>query len=140
MDRAVADHLHSVDEYWKKGADIGGNDRISEMVRRAISSADESWLVAESDGKLVGFFSAEIMPAIPVFEPERIGLISDAYLEEAFRGKGIAKEAVSQFLKWFRENGVKSAELNVATRNPEAMRAWEGLGFTEYLKKMRLEL
>ena len=69
MDRAVADHLHSVDEYWKKGADIGGNDRISEMVRRAISSADESWLVAESDGKLVGFFSAEIMPAIPVFEP-----------------------------------------------------------------------
>ncbi len=96
------------------------------------------WLVAEVNQKIVGYFSAEISPTKPVTSVPEIGRISNGFLLEEFRGKGIAKKAVEQFLAWFKQRGIKVAELTVDSRNIEGVRAWEGMGFKEYMKRMKM--
>jgi diamine N-acetyltransferase len=133
-----ADYHHKLDPYWKSGSETKGP--FGEYITEALQQEDTLWLVVESDGKLVGFFSAKRKPGNPVTIALQIGHIADAFLLPDFRGKGIAKEAILKIIDWFKEKGIKFADLNVDSRNVEGIRAWESLGFKDYMKKMRLDL
>lgn len=134
----LADYYHNIDRYWKPGSDIKATS--SEFIKNEIQNPNTSWLVVEIDEKIIGYFSAEIRPTNPVISVSEIGHISNGFLLEEYRGKGIAKATIQKFFEWFKEKGVKVAEVTVGSKNVEGVRAWKGLGFEEYIKKMKVDL
>ena len=113
---------------WSKYLD----DRYSEISTKLI--------VAEERGKIVGFMLCLLSPNVPVYREKKVGRISDVYVLEARRRKGVAKKMFDLAVKWFRKNKVRSVELNVAAMNLEARAAWGKLGFEPLTIKKRLNL
>ncbi|GMU74306.1 MAG: hypothetical protein AMXMBFR44_5030 [Candidatus Campbellbacteria bacterium] len=134
----LADHHHVLDSYWKAGSET--KNTFGEFIKSELEKTNVMLLVAEVNQKVVGYFSAEISPTKPVIFVPYIGHISNGFLLEEYRGKGIAKKAVEQFLSWFKKQNVKVAELTVDSRNVEGVRAWEGMGFKEYMKRMKMDI
>lgn len=134
----LADYHHALDLYWKEGSET--KNTFSEFVKSELEKPNALWLVAEVDQKIVGYFSAEITATKPIVSIPEIGHISNGFLLEEFRGKGIAKKALEQFITWFKERNIKVVELTVDSRNTDGVRVWEGLGFSEYMKRMKMNI
>jgi ribosomal protein S18 acetylase RimI-like enzyme len=97
-------------------------------------------IVAEEDGKVVGFMLCLLSPNTPVFKERKIGVISDVFVLEERRRKGVAKKMLDVAIKWFKKNKVRSVRLGVANDNLEARAAWRQVGFVPYMIYKRLDL
>ena len=137
LNRLMADYHHEIDPFWKPGSEL---ESFNDYLSAELSKKNTLWVLAEVEGVTVAYFSAEIIPAKPAISEKMVGHISNGFVLERYRGKGIAKGAIAMILNWFREQGVKVAELSVDSRNGQGVRAWEGLGFKEYMKKMKMNL
>src|SRR5512136_969675 len=76
-------------------------------------------VVADEDGKLVGFMLCLLSPNVPVYAERKIGVISDVYVLPERRNRGLTKLMFHHAVKWFRKNKVKSIQLAVAAANAE---------------------
>lgn len=140
LERKMADYHHSLrPNYWKSADDTNWDLRKSH--RNEIINKDANlWLVAEVNNQIVGYMSAEIIPASPVKMYDKIGYIKNTYVIPEFRKKGIIKKGLQRISEWFNENNIKIVELNVDVNNKEGIEAWKHLGFEEQSKRMALEL
>jgi ribosomal protein S18 acetylase RimI-like enzyme len=134
----LADHHHGLDPYWKAGKETKAT--FGEFLKGELQKENTLWLVVESERTIIGYFSGELSPTNPAAVPQQRGHVSNAFILEKFRGKGVARAAVKQLFEWFKEKGATVAELTVDSRNVEGVRAWEGLGFKEYMKRMKVDL
>jgi ribosomal protein S18 acetylase RimI-like enzyme len=89
---------------------------------------------------MIGFMLCLLFPNAPIFKERKLGMISDVYVKEELRGKGIGKQMLRVALRWFDKNKVKTVELNVAAANIEARRAWARLGFTAHMIHKRIDV
>ena len=97
-------------------------------------------MVAEEDGRIVGFMLCLLEPNVPVYRERKIGVISDVYVKEERRRKGLAKKMFDFAAKWFEKNKVRTVRLKVAADNLEARAAWRMLGFEPFMIDQRLDL
>ncbi|OGS41931.1 MAG: hypothetical protein A3K67_05820 [Euryarchaeota archaeon RBG_16_62_10] len=97
-------------------------------------------IVAEEDGEIIGFMLCLLSPNVPVYKERKIGVVSDVYVREDRRRKGVGKKMFDLAVKWFRRNKVRSVRLSVAADNLEARAAWRMLGFEPFLIDKRLDL
>ena len=133
----LVDHHREFSDYYTLRRD--GRRNWSKYLREKFSEKSTRLIVAEEDGKLVGFMLCLINPAVPIFKERMVGLISDAYVVRHRRRKGIMKEMLAVALRWFRKNKLSAAEINVAEANSEAREAWAQLGFEPFAERRRLE-
>lgn len=96
--------------------------------------------MAEENGKTIGFMLCLLSPNVPVYRERKVGVISDVFVREARRRKGVAKKMFALAVKWFKKNKVRSVQLAVAHDNMEARVAWRQLGFEPYMLYKRLDL
>jgi len=97
-------------------------------------------VVAEEDGKIVGFMLCLLSPNVPVYAERKIGVISDVYVLPERRKKGVTKLMFDHAVKWFRKNKVRSIQLGVAAANPDALAVWRSLGFEPFMMYERLDI
>ncbi len=97
-------------------------------------------VVAEEDGRLVGFMLCLLSPNTPVYAERKIGVISDVYVIPERREKGVTKLMFDHAVQWFRKNKVKSIQLGVAAVNPEALAVWRKMGFEPFIMYERLDI
>jgi len=88
----------------------------------------------------VGFMLCLLEPNVPVYKERKIGVISDVFVKEQRRRKGLAKKMFDFAAKWFKKNKVRTVRLNVAADNLEARAAWRMLGFESFMIDKRLDL
>lgn len=69
-----------------------------------------------------------------------IAIVDALYVEEGYRGKGIAKDLFRKFQEFASGCGAASIELKVMSRNRDALRLYASLGFCETKKYMALPL
>lgn len=138
LNRLLNKHHVALDSMWVGGdlVDTSFKNRLEED----LNNPSSLHLVAEDNGKLVGWFEGGIQETLPYFTERKIGHIRSAYVLPEFRKQGVAKAGIAMLLSWFKENEIKLAELSVASENQEAVEAWEKLGFTEYKKRMKKEI
>ena len=72
--------------------------------------------------------------------PQKIAIVDALYVEEGYRGKGIAKDLFRKFQEFASGCGAASIELKVMSRNRDALRLYASLGFCETKKYMTLPL
>jgi len=112
----------------------------SRYLREKFSEISTKLVVAEEEGHVVGFMLCMLEPNIAVYKERKIGVISDVYVKEERRMKGLAKKMFDFAAKWFKKNKVRTVRLNVAADNLEARAAWRMLGFESFMIDKRLDL
>lgn len=115
-------------------------DDWSKYIKLKFSEISTKLIVAEEEGRIVGFMLCMLSPNAPIFRDRKIGLISDAFVVPERRRKGVAEKMLDMGTKWFRKNKVRSVQLMVAAKNLEGRTAWRKLGFKPYMMLERLDL
>ncbi|MCY4464253.1 MAG: GNAT family N-acetyltransferase [Chloroflexi bacterium] len=95
-------------------------------------------LVAEVEGKLVGYISGGIADINnEMFESMRCGMITDIFVCVEQRRQGIGRRLVERLMLWFRACEVTSFEWYASAHNPTALAFWRALGGEATLLRMR---
>lgn len=117
-----------------------GQARWAEHLRERVAEPSTKLIVADEDGELIGFMLCLLYPGRPIFDEKAVGVISDAFVREDRRQKGVMKEMLRVALKWFHKNKMKAVEISVSASNLEGRSAWGQLGFKPLMVKKRLLL
>jgi GNAT superfamily N-acetyltransferase len=94
-------------------------------------------VVVALDGReAVGFVAGRVRSLPPYFGAGQVGAIGEVYVREHHRGGGLGRRLVERAVEWYRENGLSRVELQVVAGNPEAVRFYERIGWTQELVQM----
>jgi len=96
--------------------------------------------VAEAGGEIIGYVMGEIHTRKPIYPVGTYGFISDIVVHEAWRRCGVGRALAEALMGWFRRQGVTAMELFVAEANPISDAFWRALGFTGYLRLLRIDV
>jgi len=105
-----------------------------------LESEDKIILVAEDNRRYVGFIKGEIRMAPEVFNSVMTGYISEIFVEEGYRGSGLALQLTDGVIRWFKSRSISTVRLNVNSENSQASRFYEKLGFMEVNRTLRLNI
>lgn len=109
-------------------------------VSKWIKSPKGLVLVAQEDGKLIGYSLNFIKENVKIYSVKQIGYMSDLYIEGNFRGKGIASKFKEMAFSWFKKKRMKYASIAFHTKNLHAHSVYEGWGFFDFHTEMRVKL
>ncbi|MCD6024113.1 MAG: Acetyltransferase family [Fibrobacteria bacterium] len=101
-----------------------------------LQSPEKLPLIAQEDGRSerkVGCLLAEITESsVPALTAEKVGSIAALWVSPEFREKGIGKSLTAQAEEWFREKGVRFAELSYGADSETAGAAWTAQGYAPF--------
>jgi GNAT superfamily N-acetyltransferase len=111
---------------------------VQEMIRSRNARA----LVAEDPdaGVLIGYLLGEIQSRPPLAQPGLYGFISDIYVQEAWRQRGVGRALFEEMRRWFVDRKANAIELYIAEANPTAAVFWKEMGLSPFLKLLHLDL
>lgn len=110
------------------------------FLEKSLSADDRFLLVAEKNGKLIGYTAAEIQARSPIFQITKNGYINDVFVEPEYRKLGIARKFLTELKGWFQSKDIDYVELSVLTKNEIGKKAWAKFGFDAYEIKERVEM
>lgn len=150
--KVTPEDIYWIATLWKKLSDyhknftdyispsIGWRQWIIRIYNEDINRKDRLILVAKDRLKPVGFIRAEIRKTVELYKYNLSGYISDLYVEEEYRGLGIAEKLVNGVVNWLIKMGIYSLRLSVSSENINALKFYNKLGFIEVNKTLKLEL
>jgi GNAT superfamily N-acetyltransferase len=95
-----------------------------------------SVVLAELNGEMVGFVAGRIRTLPPYFGSATIGAISEVFVSNQHRSRGIGQRLLAFALEWFAEQQITRVELQVVAGNPDGIRFYRQLGWHEELLQM----
>lgn len=99
--------------------------------------AEGAGFLAETDGDLVGFITADVDESPSVFvRPDRIA-IGDVFVRAEYRGTGLAQDLQDEAVEYADEMGCDELVLDVDVDNERAIAFYEKGGFEPYRYRMR---
>lgn len=98
------------------------------------------WVADPGGGHLAGHLWVRLKRRQEGERPAEIGYISQAFLEESFRGHGLMKPMLAEAFDWFRVGGVTVITLSVLHRNWLGAEAWHRLGFSAWRQERMMVL
>jgi ribosomal protein S18 acetylase RimI-like enzyme len=110
------------------------------FLQAQLQDEDAVVLVAERDGRLVGYVYAALEPMSWKELRGPAGFIHDIVVEGAERGAGTGKALVEAATTWLRDRGAPRVLLCTAERNEAAQRLFLRLGFRRTMIEMTREL
>ena len=105
--------------------------RMAEHLASEQAGGSGLLLVAEEQGKLVGFIRLKIerTPDNPLLQPRRYAKINDLGVSATHRRRGVGKMLMRAAEQWAAEQGMDEIELNVWEFNRAALAFYQSLGF-----------
>jgi GNAT superfamily N-acetyltransferase len=126
---ALMGHHEALDPQWR--AALGAEDERRRLLVRLLSDPDAAVLVWDEGGDLLGFCTAQIEDAPPTVAERARAEITDLFVREGSRRRGIGRRLVEAVTDWLRERGVPRVEVRVAVRNAEGQDFWRALGYDD---------
>lgn len=109
-------------------------------IQKNIRSKNGMVYVAEVEGKPIGYCLVFIEKNIPIFKPEKIGIMGSFFVKKEFRRMKIASKFRNEAIKWFKKKGIKCISLRVYRGNKYAYSVYNKWGFFDYWTEMRREI
>jgi GNAT superfamily N-acetyltransferase len=109
-------------------------------LRLVLNRSHHAVWVAGSESHLVGHLWIRLKRNMEGAQPPSIGYISQAFMEESFRGRGLMKPMLAEAYEWFRDAGITVVTLSVLHRNWVGATAWHRLGFSDWREDRRMDL
>ena len=106
-------------------------ERSNEFFQSVFESADQDILVAEEDGKILGFSHVMILEQkkVACLKPETLVYIQDLDVLESRRSQGIGTLLMEASKRYGKEHGVDFIRTQVFPQNIDGMRFYEKNGF-----------
>jgi GNAT superfamily N-acetyltransferase len=98
------------------------------------------WVADHGAGRLVGYLWVHLRRDHHGYLPRVKGFVNHAFLDEAWRGKGLMKPMLEQGYDWLRAKGVTVVTLTVVHRNWLGSSAWYKLGYEDWIHERYLDL
>ncbi len=111
-------------------------EKAKKDYEEALKKEDHMFLIAEKNGKPVGYVYGWIEKPPVCFTPKLRGYLCDAFVKEKFRGKNIGEKLTEEILKIFKSRNVSWVKLGVYAKNINAINVWKKLGFEDYIIEM----
>ena len=117
-------------------------ERSNEFFQSVFESADQDILVAEEDGKILGFSHVMILEKkkVACLKPETLVYIQDLDVLESRRSQGIGTLLMEASKRYGKEHGVDFIRTQVFPQNIDGMRFYEKNGFREMMKTIESSL
>ena len=117
-------------------------ERSNEFFQSVFESADQDILVAEEDGKILGFSHVMILEQkkVACLKPETLVYIQDLDVLESRRSQGIGNLLMEASKRYGKEHGVDFIRTQVFPQNIDGMRFYEKNGFREMMKTIESSL
>lgn len=113
-------------------------ERNMRFFKRMIKNDNGAIFVAEIDNKIVGYAVCWIAKRPPyLYKVDKIGYISDVFVEDKYRMRGIGSALLGKVLEWFKNKNIKYVELSVLAKNEKAKKFYEKHGFKVYSLNLR---
>lgn len=107
---------------------------------KQLTSEDAVFYVASENGVPIGYICAQIQKAPPVHKVQRFGFIDGLFVRSDYRRTGVGTGLVNLAKEWFKEREIFMIQLTVASRNQVGLLFWEHCGFTEIMRRMRMQM
>lgn len=101
---------------------------IKDNYSERIETEGNTAFLAEDDGTIVGYLYG-FLYQIPGMMLRPVAIMDALYVEEAYRGQGIARELFQRFREFAEEGHAGRIELKVLSDNTKAMALYEGWDF-----------
>ncbi len=146
--RAVPQDMDALTELWEEmmrfhaGLDArirpapDGTHPWREYMQNLLEQEDACVLVAEAEGRAVGYIVGYMQTPPPVFRPSRYGYVSDICVAADARRRGIGRALFEHLIAWFQEQEADHVELSVAARNTAAQAFWRKMGCQDYMHRL----
>ena len=95
-------------------------------------------LVAEKDGRLVGFLEASIRPFVEDCHTDHVGYLEGWFVEPGFRRYGIGRDLVRGAEHWARKKGCTEMASDAEVGNDLSLEAHLKLGYEETSRLVHL--
>jgi len=105
-----------------------------------IVGPDSHVVAVDTGDKVVGSGYAQFRDSKSCFAPERHCYLGFIYVDQDFRGSGLAKGIIESLTEWAVSNGASYFLLDVYSANQAAIRAYEKYGFKTLSVKMELKI
>lgn len=118
----------------------GAEGIFRRYLKRCMRSRNCLVMVAKDRGRIVAYSLNTINKNIPIFSEGRLGYMSDLFVEEGYRKRGISSEFRKQAFAWFRKKGLRYASIKAYTANSNAREVYGRWGFEEQHLEMRMKV
>jgi ribosomal protein S18 acetylase RimI-like enzyme len=107
---------------------------------RMSDDAANALVVAEVDGRIVGFALGAMQTDARIYSVGPVGFIHDLWVEEGQRRAGIGRQLVVAAIEHFRQHGAEQVRLDSAFANEPAQRLFANVGFRPAVVEMLLAI
>lgn len=115
--------------------------RGDSVIRKWIERDDADYLLAESEGQVIGFVNIQRAspPDYPMYRPQEYAVIDDAVVIEAHRGKGSGSALFRAAMEWAGDRGLRHVHTTVWHENTVARDFYLDRGFRPILVRLELD-
>lgn len=96
--------------------------------------------VAKEDEKIIGYIYIQITSADDGPTIDKEALVDGLYVDEQYRGKGVAKALISKVEEWAKRNDVQYVYINVLEENTTALNLYKKLDFNNFELKLKKKI
>src|SRR5215204_1387719 len=107
------------------------DDHKSEMIDILDHHESQLVLVAEKEGRLVGFLEASIRPFVEDCHTDQVGYLEGWFVEPGLRRYGIGRDLVRGAERWARKKGCTEMASDAEVGNDLSLAAHLKLGYEE---------
>lgn len=123
----------------------GTETEIRKLVRGSFADRDVAVFLgfaapSQSPACASGLCVVQVDRAPAILEEPRCGKISELYVREEARRRGLGTALAQAALAHAREQDVRRLEVRVSTRNLEGQSFWRALGFRDFMDVLDLRL
>lgn len=116
------------DERKNYDSNINENYKVEEFYEKLINNDDKRILVARDNDIILGYVYGFIQDN-GSFCNNKVAQLDALFVKEQYRGNGIARSLMKEFINWAEEKGVAYIELSVCKDNTNAISLYENEGF-----------
>jgi len=105
---------------------------MKKKAKQRIYSKNSLALIAEANGKIVGYLTASIKTKPEYFKVNKVGHIHQLFVKPAFRKKGLGKALFKEAEKFFKQKGAEWMEVEASVKNLPTKETYKALGLREF--------
>ncbi len=147
--RFEEDDIDGISELWQKFASMredmtqhrilneNAADYFYGYATGLLNRKDTLTLVAQSGDELAGYLIASKQRKPPIYRHTRVAYLSDVFIDEGHRRKGILRQFIQKLEEWCQREGITAIDVMLFSSNVLAHDIYKAMGFEDYRIVMR---
>jgi ribosomal protein S18 acetylase RimI-like enzyme len=126
---ALINFHYKIDSNYYKASQHAKSE-LKEFLIKKLNDKNFKVLLAIYEDDIVGYVMGWITERPPIYCYRKVGYLSNIYIDERYRGKGLGTMLFNKLKKWFINKGVDFIELKADCKNEDTVKSFLTFGFS----------